>query len=156
MKSEMLIGEVCKQAQCSPRTVRHYEDQRLVSYVAKTPGGHKLYDIETVSIIRTAQLLKRLGYSLKDMRKIMTLTKSSDTRSRRLTQKLRKMLSDAVSRMDSELELLSGSRKKISDLLEETKKCDVCESSDCGACGKLKSLRTLGILDGQSGQRVFV
>lgn len=152
MKSEMLIGEVCRQAKCSPRTVRHYEAERLVNYVAKTPGGHKLYATETISVIRTAQLLKRLGYSLKDIRKIIRLAKSNDTRSRRLSKKLRSMLSDTLSRMDFELELLSSSRKKISGLLEETEKCDACESSDCGKCGKLKSLRTLGLLEGQLSQ----
>ena len=152
MKSEMLIGEICKQAQCSPRTVRHYEAKGLVNFAAKTPGGHKLYDTETISVIRTAQLLKRLGYSLKDIRKIIRLTKSNDTRSRRLSKKLHTMLSDTVSRIDSELELLSSSRKKISGLIEETEKCDACESSDCGKCEKLKSLRTLGLLEAQLSQ----
>jgi len=147
MEDELLIGEVCRLAKCSPRTVRHYENERLVSYIAKTSGGHKLYAEETVSIIRTARLLNRLGYALKDIRKIIGLTESKDTKTRRLVKKLRNLLSDTVSKMDSELELLSNSRKKISDLLEETKKCDLCESVDCGKCAKLKSLRTLGLLE---------
>ena len=112
-----------------------------------TRGGRKLYGKETASIIRTAQLLKRLGYLLKDIRQIITLTKSRDTRYRRLTKKLRKMLSETISSMDSELELLISSRKKIADLLEKTENCEACSCPDCRDCGQLKSLRTLGLFE---------
>lgn len=147
MKQGVLIGEICRQADCTPRTVRHYEAEGLLAPVALTPGGRKLYIKETVSIIRTAQLLKRLGYSLRDVRQIISLTKSRDTRYRRLTKKLRKMLSEAVTKMDSELKLLSSSRETIADLLEKTDCCEACASQDCIDCGKLSSLRTLGLLE---------
>jgi DNA-binding transcriptional MerR regulator len=147
MEDKILIGEVCRQADCTPRTVRHYEAEGLVAPVAMTRGGRKLYGKETASIIRTAQLLKRLGYSLKDIRQIITLTKSRGTRYRRLTKKLRKMLSETISSMNSELELLMSSRRKIANLLEKTQNCEACSSPDCRDCGKLKSLRTLGLLE---------
>jgi DNA-binding transcriptional MerR regulator len=147
MEDGILIGEVCRQADCTPRTVRHYEAEGLVVPVAMTQGGRKLYGKETASIIHTAQLLKRFGYSLKDIRQIITLTKSRDTRYRRLTKKLRKMLSETISSMDSELKLLISSRKKIANLLEKTESCEACVSPDCRDCGKLKSLRTLGLVE---------
>ena len=146
MPSKILIGEVCRLANCTPRTVRHYEQENLFVPVEKTSGGHKLYDINAVSIIQTAQLLKRLGYSLKDVRQIIRLAKSKHTQNRTLSKKLRKLLLDATVKMDSELRLLSSSRKRITDLLEETRKCEACKSSDCGKCGKLEHLRTLGLI----------
>ena len=146
MENGMLIGEVCRQADCTPRTVRHYETEGLVSQVAKTPGGRKLYSIETASIIHTVRLLKRLGYSLKDIRRIIHLTKSRDTGRRRLTEKLRNLLSETISSMDSELDLLSASRKKMSDLFEQTRVCKECAYPDCKDCGKLKRLRRLGLM----------
>jgi DNA-binding transcriptional MerR regulator len=147
MEDGILIGEVCRQANCTPRTVRHYESEGLVSPAAKTPGGRKLYGKESVSVIRTAQLFKRLGCSLKEIRHIMDLTKSRNTRHRQLTKKLRKMLSETVSDMDLEMALLSDARKKIADLLEQTGVCDKCASEDCKDCGKLIKLRTLGLIE---------
>jgi len=147
MTDKILIGEVCRQANCTPRTVRHYENEALINPVAKTAGGHKLYSKETISIIQTAQLLKRLGYSLSDIREIIVLTKSRNTKNQHLTIKLRKMLSETMIKVDLELELLSLSRKKISDLIEKTQKCDGCKSPDCGNCGKLGDLRTLGLFE---------
>ena len=147
MQENMLIGEVCRQANCTPRTVRHYETENIIAPINITSGGHKLYDKDTVSIIRTVQLLKRLGYSLKDIQKTIRLTKSRNTRQRRLTKKLRGMLSDSLSSIDSELDLLAVSREKIAGILEKTEKCESCTSADCKECGKLKELRTLGFLE---------
>lgn len=141
----MLIGEICRQADCTPRTVRHYETEMIITPVDITPGGRKLYSKDTVSIIHTVQLLKRLGYSLKDIRKIINLTHSRDTRQRRLTNRLRSILSDSLSSIDKELALLAASREKISDLVEKTKNCRSCSVADCKECSKLKDLRTLGL-----------
>jgi MerR family Zn(II)-responsive transcriptional regulator of zntA len=148
MEENMLIGEVCRQAECTPRTVRHYETEKIFTPIDITRGGRKLYSEDTVTIIQTVQLLKRLGYSLKDIRKIINLTKSRDTRHRRLTKRLRKMLSESLSSIDAELDLLAMSRKKIADLLKKTEKCQSCTAPDCKECGKLKDLRTLGLLKG--------
>lgn len=148
MGKNMLIGKVCREANCTPRTVRHYETEKIIIPVDITQGGRKLYSKDAVSVIRTVQLLKRLSYSLKDIRKIINLTNSRDTRQRRLTKRLRDMLSESLSSIDSELDLLAASRKKIADLLEKTERCQSCTAADCNECGKLKDLRTLGLLEG--------
>jgi len=148
MEENMLIGEVCRQADCTPRTVRHYETEKIITPIDITHGSRKFYSKDTVTIIRTVQLLKRLGYSLKDIRKIINLTKSRDTRHRRLTKRVRKMLSESLSSIDAELYLLTTSRRKIAGLLEKTEKCQSCTAADCKECGKLKDLRTLGLLEG--------
>ncbi|HEA67580.1 hypothetical protein LCGC14_2160590 [marine sediment metagenome] len=148
MEENMLIGEVCRQAGCTPRTVRHYETEKIIVPIIVTQSGRKLYSKDSVLIILTVRLLKRLGYSLKDIRKIINLTKSRDTKHRRLTKRIRKMLSESLSSIDSELELLTGSRHKIADLLVKTEKCQSCSAADCKECCELKGLRTLGLLGG--------
>ena len=148
MEENMLIGEICRQANCTPRTVRHYEAEKIIPPIDITQSARKLYSKDTVSIIRTVQLLKRLGYSLKDIRKIINLTNSRDTRQRRLTKRLRNMLTESLSSIESELDLLVSSRRKVADLLEKTEKCESCTAADCKECGKLKELRTLGFLEG--------
>jgi len=145
MEENMLIGKVCRQADCTPRTVRHYETEKIITPVDTTASGRKLYSKDTVSIIRTVQLLKRLGYTLKDIRKIINLTNSRDTRQRRLTKRLRSILSESLSSIDKELILLSASREKIADLVEKTEKCQSCKIADCKECSKLNDLRTLGL-----------
>ena len=148
MEENMLIGEVCRRADCTPRTVRHYEAEKIIAPVAATPSGRKLYGGETVAVIRTARLFKRLGYSLKEIRKIIDLTNSRDTKNRRLSGRLRKLLVASLSDIDAEIGLLAGSHAKIADLLVKTARCQPCTSADCAGCGTLKDLRTLGLLGG--------
>jgi len=52
-----------------------------------------------------------------------------------------------ISNMDDEVKLMSASREKIADLLEQTGVCEKCASQDCSDCGKLIRLRTLGLLE---------
>ena len=142
----MFIGEVCRHAGCTPRTVRHYEAQGILTARRKTAGGRKIYDAECVAAICAARLLKRLGYALKDIRQIMRLRNSGDTAERCLSKGLRGLLETVLSRLNGELELLSASRRKIARLLEETAACEGCRTKDCEPCGKLARLRTLGLL----------
>ncbi|MGA2957878.1 MAG: MerR family transcriptional regulator [Thermodesulfobacteriota bacterium] len=146
MADGVLIGEICRRTGCTPRTIRHYEAEGLLAPVATTPGGRKIYGEEAVSIFHTAQVLKRIGYSIKDIRGILSLTKSENTKGKKLTRKLRKMLSSSISQIQSEIELLTATHGKISDLLEKTKNCEGCGAPDCAPCGKLRDLRTLGLL----------
>ena len=142
----MLIGEICGRTGCTPRTIRHYEAEGLLAPVSTTAGGRKLYGGEALSIIHAAQILKRIGYSIKDIRSILSLTKSENTKDRKLTRKLRKTLSSSISQIQSEIDLLTSAQREIAGLLAKTEKCEGCNASDCAPCGKLKELRTLGLL----------
>jgi MerR family transcriptional regulator, copper efflux regulator len=146
MADGMLIGEICRRAGCTPRTIRHYEAEGLLAPSSTTPGGRKLYAEDAASIIDTARVLKRIGYSIKDIRSILALTKSANTKDRKLTRKLRKMLSSSISQIQNEMELLTSARSRIAGLLEKTRNCEGCKAPDCAPCGKLKELRTLGLL----------
>lgn len=146
MADGKLIGEICRRTGCTPRTIRHYEAEGLLAPISITPGGRKLYGEEALSVINAAQVLKRVGYSLKDIRNILALTKSENTKDRRLTRKLRKTLSSSISQIQGEIEILASAQRKISGLLEKTEKCEGCNAPDCAPCGKLKELRTLGLL----------
>ena len=146
MADGILIGEICRRTGCTPRTIRHYEAEGLLSAFSLTPGGRKLYGQEAVAIIGIVHVLKRIGYSLKDIRRILSLTKSENTKDRKLTLKLRKTLSSSLSQIRSEIELLTSAQEKIAGLFEKTKNCEGCGASDCAPCGNLKGLRTLGLL----------
>lgn len=146
MEDGILIGEICKRTGCTPRTIRHYEAEGLLAPVANTPGGRKIYGEQTVSMINSVQVLKRIGYSIKEIRGILSLTKSENARDKKLTRKLRKTLSSFMPQIQNEIDLLSAARDKISDLLEKTENCEGCGVQDCASCGKLRDLRTIGLL----------
>ena len=64
----MQIGAVAELVTLSLRTVRHYEDAGLVHPVARTVGGFRLYDHDTITRLLLIKQMKPLGFSLEEMR----------------------------------------------------------------------------------------
>ena len=62
------IGAVAQIVELSLRTVRHYEDAGLVRPVARTAGGFRLYDQDTVDRLLLSKHMKPLGFTLEEMR----------------------------------------------------------------------------------------
>jgi MerR family copper efflux transcriptional regulator len=64
----MQIGAVAEIVTLSLRTVRHYEDAGLVRPVARTVGGFRLYDHDTIIRLLLIKQMKPLGFTLEEMR----------------------------------------------------------------------------------------
>ncbi len=62
------IGEVVDTVGLSLRTVRFYEEAGLVIPVARTAGGFRLYDDESIARLRLIMQMKPLGFTLDEMR----------------------------------------------------------------------------------------
>lgn len=62
------IGAVAQLVDLSLRTVRHYEEAGLVRPVARTAGGFRLYDRDTVARLLLIKQMKPLGFTLDEMR----------------------------------------------------------------------------------------
>jgi DNA-binding transcriptional MerR regulator len=62
------IGAVAQLADLSLRTVRHYEEAGLVRPAARTTGGFRLYDQDTVARLLLIKQMKPLGFTLEEMR----------------------------------------------------------------------------------------
>ncbi|MEW2548863.1 MerR family transcriptional regulator [Streptomyces sp. NPDC047002] len=74
----MQIGEVAARTELSLRTIRHYEDVGLVTPSARSQGGFRLYtdgDVQRLMVIRR---MKPLGFSLDQMRDLLTVTDRLD------------------------------------------------------------------------------
>ena len=110
------------------------------------PGDERFMAKRLFRLSVPFKCLKRIGHSIKEIRGILSLTRSENTRDKKLTRKLRKTLSSSLSQIRDEIELLSAARDKITDLLEKTKNCEGCGAQDCASCGKLRDLRTMGLL----------
>jgi len=142
----MPIGEICRKAGCTARTIRYYEAEGLLTSTSQTSGGRKLYGEDTIGIIQLVQVLQRIGYSIKDIRHVLALLQDRHTKDRQLTFQLRNLLADVSARIEKELDLLAGARGKVADVLLRSSKCTECQAEDCAPCGKLRDLRTLGFL----------
>ncbi|WP_432561691.1 MerR family transcriptional regulator [Kineococcus sp. SYSU DK003] len=66
----MQIGEVAERVQLSHRTVRHYDDEGLLT-PTRSAGNFRLYTETDVQRLLLIRQMKPLGFSLDDMRHLI-------------------------------------------------------------------------------------
>jgi DNA-binding transcriptional MerR regulator len=60
-------GEVAAAAGVNQQTLRYYERRGLVTEPDRSPGGHRLYPPETVTVLRVIKTAQRLGFTLDEV-----------------------------------------------------------------------------------------
>jgi MerR family mercuric resistance operon transcriptional regulator len=72
------IGELSRRTSCNIETIRYYERIGLLATAVRSVGGYRIYgatDVRRLAFIRRA---RELGFSLDDVRALLTLSESSD------------------------------------------------------------------------------
>jgi DNA-binding transcriptional MerR regulator len=60
-------GQVAAAAEVNIETLRYYERRGLLAEPDRTPGGHRLYPAETVTMLRVIKAAPRLGFTLEEV-----------------------------------------------------------------------------------------
>lgn len=77
--AHMQIGEVAARTELSLRTIRHYDDAGLVTPSARSQGGFRLYTEADVTRLMVIRRMKPLGFTLEEMRDLLTATDRLDS-----------------------------------------------------------------------------
>ena len=64
-------GQVAQAAGLNQQTLRYYERRGLLAEPDRTPGGHRLYPAQTVTILRVIKAAQRLGFSLDEVAELL-------------------------------------------------------------------------------------
>ncbi|MDO3702636.1 MerR family transcriptional regulator [Micromonospora sp. C28SCA-DRY-2] len=60
-------GQLAEAAGVNPQTLRYYERRGLLAAPRRSPGGHRLYPAETVTLLRVIRTAQRLGFTLTEV-----------------------------------------------------------------------------------------
>ena len=60
-------GQVAAAADVNIETLRYYERRGLLAEPDRSPGGHRLYPAETVTVLRVIKAAQRLGFTLEEV-----------------------------------------------------------------------------------------
>ena len=69
--SEYTIGDLAKKLNIITRTIRYYDQKGLVKPSRVSESGYRLYSAKQVKQLKLIIFLKELGFSLKDIQKIL-------------------------------------------------------------------------------------
>jgi MerR family mercuric resistance operon transcriptional regulator len=66
-------GELAGAAGVNPQTLRYYERRGLLAEPVRSPGGHRLYPPEALTLLRVIKTAQRLGFTLDEVAELVDL-----------------------------------------------------------------------------------
>ena len=71
MNEGLRSGQLAAVAGLNVQTLRYYERRGLLDEPGRTPGGHRIYPLETVTVLRVIKAAQRLGFTLDDVAELL-------------------------------------------------------------------------------------
>ncbi|QGN47491.1 MerR family transcriptional regulator [Micromonospora sp. WMMD558] len=65
--SGLRSGQLADAAGVNQQTLRYYERRGLLAAPQRSPGGHRLYPAESVTLLRVIKTAQRLGFTLNEV-----------------------------------------------------------------------------------------
>ncbi|PWU53376.1 MerR family transcriptional regulator [Micromonospora globispora] len=65
--SGLRSGQLADAAGVNQQTLRYYERRGLLASPQRSPGGHRLYPAESVTLLRVIKTAQRLGFTLNEV-----------------------------------------------------------------------------------------
>jgi len=127
----LTIGQLAGRAKVGVETVRFYERQGLLAEPDRRPSGYRQYDEGVVVRLGFIRRAKELGFTLKEIKQLLSLRTDSDTTCQDVKQRAEEKLAD----IETKLRSLRRMRKA---LIKLTESCSGDASAD--ACPILQSL----------------
>ena len=109
----LTVGNVARRVGIRNSAVRYYEVRGLLKPTARLPNGYRIYDEDAVGLLRFVRRAQALGITLKEVRKLLELSRRGQRPCREVKQLARRHLADLDLKI-RELELL---RKELQLLL---------------------------------------
>jgi MerR family transcriptional regulator, copper efflux regulator len=111
----MTIGRVANAAAVSIDTIRFYERQGLIAEPRRSFAGYRIYSEDVLDRLRFIGDAKRLGFSLKEIKELLSLGVRSTTECGPVTRKAEAKLTE----MNQEIGRLQRLRLTLRRMIEE-------------------------------------
>ncbi|MGH3446731.1 MAG: MerR family transcriptional regulator [Nocardioidaceae bacterium] len=122
----MRSGEVADHAGVNRETLRYYERRGLLPEPTRTPGGHRVYSAESVTMLRVIKAAQRLGFTLDEVADLM---EASTHRHR--TRHRGKGMQDRVAAKLSEVEAKIADLQVIAETLRTAQAAACDDLAEC-------------------------
>ncbi len=127
----LTIGHLAREAGVNLETVRYYERQGLLPKPPRSASGYRLFPSDAARRLRFIRRAQELGFSLKEIRELLSLRVSRRTTSAAIRTRAEAKLVD----IEAKIKSLESMRKTLRKL---TRVCDGC--SPVAECPILESL----------------
>ena len=95
----MRIGEIAGRAGVPPKTIRFWEDQRLLPSPARTPAGYRDYDLAVVDRLAFIRHAQASGLTLEAIRQVLEIRDGGQPPCVHVTDLIARRLADVEARL---------------------------------------------------------
>lgn len=131
------IGELAKQANVTPDTIRYYERTGLMPHVTRSQGGYRLYTDEDLKRLRFIRHARQLGFTLEAIHKLLFIRVNPQNHTCQQSKNIVESLLEEVALKLHELEKIHQSLKRLSDAccgdIHSSAYCSILEALEQGA-----------------------
>ena len=126
----LTIGQLAKQASLNRETVRYYERRRLLQRPARSIAGYRVFSDDAVKRLRFIRHAKMLGFSLEEIRELLSLRLDSIDTCGRVRERTQIKIGD----IERKIEALQQMRRALGELVtacsrrRKTDKCPILDS----------------------------
>ena len=130
MNDTFTVGEIAREADVTPKTVRYYEMIGLLPRAERSPNGYRRYSTEDLNRLAFIQRAKALGLTLEEIRELVVV--AEDGRCALTKAELRQTLERKVTDCTQRIEALIAFRATLLNasqrLLDDDEQDECCPS----------------------------
>ena len=121
----MTIGQVAKLSGVGVETIRFYEREGLLNKPKRKESGYRLFEAEVVSRIKFIKRAKQLGFSLKEIRELLSLRVDS----RVSATEVKKRVDSKIEQIDRRIYDLKKVRNALAQLSRSVRKSPISQNT---------------------------
>lgn len=106
------IGDAAKASDLRVETIRYYEKEGLLKIPRRTPAGYRLYTEESIKRLIFISTAKELGFSLKDIKQLLSLRANPKSR----CEDVKRKTEDKIREVDEKIKTLREIKKALNKL----------------------------------------
>jgi MerR family Zn(II)-responsive transcriptional regulator of zntA len=130
-------GDLARGCETTVRTIRFYEEAGLVEPVARSEGGHRMFEPAQLLRLQLIMDLREAGLSLQDIKALFDLKATCDTPEKASTQ-LATALEAQIECMQRKIAVLRRLREELASTVAVIRECNDCDEPDfheqCDGC----------------------
>jgi MerR family transcriptional regulator, copper efflux regulator len=106
----LLIGEVARRTGASRKALRLYEAAGILPAARRTPAGYRVYDGETLALLGFVRQAQRLGFTLDEIKRILTIKRAGRIPCSHVRDLVRRKADELDRRLDDLVQVRRGLR----------------------------------------------
>ncbi|MBL7003833.1 MAG: helix-turn-helix domain-containing protein [Gammaproteobacteria bacterium] len=124
MEKHYSIGQMAKSGNCKVQTIRYYEQVGLLLTPQRNSGNQRIYNVSQYKRLQFIRHSRELGFSLDQIRNILTLSDNPSHSCKEVDQIARIHLKD----IESKIKRLNGMKKELKRMINH---CSGEQIADC-------------------------